>query len=96
MLTNRDYTASKTLSFNFSPNPASLTEISKTTGLETGVSGYNAATGILNLSLSPGEGRLFALPAGFSPDLNLAAEATVTASSSLESRFVLPDAVCRN
>ncbi|BBH24224.1 hypothetical protein Back11_55690 [Paenibacillus baekrokdamisoli] len=85
MLTNRDYTASKTVSFNFSPNPASITEISKTTGLEVSASGYNSTTGILNITLSPGEGRLFAMPSGFSPNLNLAAEATVTASSSLES-----------
>ncbi|MBP1989456.1 discoidin domain-containing protein [Paenibacillus eucommiae] len=85
MLTNRDYTTSKTLDFNFNPKPGSLTEISKTTGLEVSVPGYNAATGVLNLTLSPGEGRLFALPAGFTPQLNLAAEAVVSATSSLES-----------
>ncbi|MCD9022440.1 carbohydrate binding domain-containing protein [Cohnella silvisoli] len=62
MLTNRDYNNARTLDFNFFPKPASLTEISKTTGLEvsTGFS-YNASTGVLNIALGKGEGRLFAL-----------------------------------
>ncbi|MBM7564780.1 hypothetical protein JOC55_001721 [Paenibacillus sacheonensis] len=85
MLTNRDYASARTLTFQFSPKPASLTEISKSTGLEVGVPGYNAATGALSITLNQGEGRLFALPAGFSPYANLAAEAAVSATSSYES-----------
>lgn len=74
-----------TLDFNFSPKPASITEISKSTGLEVSVPGYNATTGVLSITLIQGEGRLFALPAGFEPYNNLAAAATVTATSSYES-----------
>ncbi|GGD50040.1 hypothetical protein GCM10010911_04490 [Paenibacillus nasutitermitis] len=63
MLTNRDYVNSRTVSFNFNPKPASLTEISKTTGLEVGTGfTYNSATGVLTITLDKGEGRLFALP----------------------------------
>ncbi|MCD9021497.1 discoidin domain-containing protein [Cohnella silvisoli] len=85
MITNRDYTSSKTLNFNFSPKPSTITEISKSTGAEVSVPGYNSTTGVMNLTLSPGEGRLFALPTGFAPYSNLAAEATVTSTSSYES-----------
>ncbi|MFC5402519.1 discoidin domain-containing protein [Cohnella soli] len=87
MLTNRDYNNSRTLDFNFSSKPSAITEISKTTGAEGAlVQGtYNSTTGILNITLLPGEGRLFALPSGFQPYANLAANASVTATSSLES-----------
>jgi hypothetical protein len=85
MLTNRDYLNARTLNFNFNPRPSGLTEISKTSGSEVSVPGYNAALGDLNITLNPGEGRLFALPDGYSPYANLAAEAKVTATSSYES-----------
>ncbi len=87
MLTNRDYNNSRTLDFNFSSKPSGITEVSKTTGTEVSlVQGtYNSGTGVLNITLLPGEGRLFALPSGFKPYTNLAATATVTATSSNES-----------
>ncbi|UKS27947.1 discoidin domain-containing protein [Paenibacillus sp. HWE-109] len=86
MLTNRDYNNSRSLDFNFSSKPSALSEISKTTGTEGSlVQGtYNATTGVLNMTLLPGEGRLIALPTGFQPYTNLAANATVTATSSYE------------
>ncbi|MFD0693165.1 discoidin domain-containing protein [Paenibacillus sp. GCM10027628] len=86
MLTNRDYNNSRTLDFNFSSKPSGLTEISKTTGAEGSLAQgtYNATNGILNITLLPGEGRLIALPAGSQPYANLAANAAVTATSSLE------------
>uniref|UniRef100_UPI0037044180 hypothetical protein n=1 Tax=Cohnella sp. TaxID=1883426 RepID=UPI0037044180 len=62
MLTNRDYTNAATVDFVFNPKPATLTEISKATGLEVAVPGYAPATGGLTIALQPGEGRLFALP----------------------------------
>ncbi|MFC4601451.1 hypothetical protein [Cohnella hongkongensis] len=62
MLTNRDYTNANTVDFVFNPKPATLTEISKATGLETAVPGYVPTTGGLTITLQPGEGRLFALP----------------------------------
>lgn len=66
MLVNRDYNNARTVNFNLNPKPASITEVSKTTGLEvsTGFT-YTASTGVLNVSLAKGEGRLFALPAGY-------------------------------
>jgi len=65
MLTNRDYVNPRTAGFTFNPKPASLTEISKTTGLEVGTGfTYDAATGTLTITLDRGEGRLFALPVG--------------------------------
>lgn len=73
MLTNRDYNNARTVSFNFFPRPASLTEISKTTGLEVGTGfSYNAVTGVLSITLDKGEGRLFALPTGPEDDVLLA------------------------
>lgn len=69
MLTNRDYNNTQTnITFNFSPAmPADVTEISKTTGAEVAlVQGtYTSGTGALTVTLQPGEGRLFALPAGY-------------------------------
>ncbi len=68
MLTDRDYSANKTYTFQFDPSnkPASLTEVSKTTGNEvnSGFS-YQASTGQLTVTFLPGEGRLFALPVGY-------------------------------
>ncbi|MFC5401665.1 discoidin domain-containing protein [Cohnella soli] len=87
MLTNRDYTQARNVDFIFSPRPASLTEISKSTGLEVSVPGYNATNGTVRLALNPGEGRLFALPTGYSPTppaVNLAPNAILSSSSSLE------------
>ena len=84
MLTNRKYDAAQTVNFQFAPRPDSLTEVSKSTGLGVSVPGYNQASGVLGITLQPGEGRLFALPPSYRlPDL--AATATVIASSSYES-----------
>jgi hypothetical protein len=49
------------------------------------VPGYDAKTGTLTAAFLPGEGRLFALPRGYTPTDNLAARATLTTSSSFES-----------
>ncbi|QNK58879.1 hypothetical protein [Paenibacillus sp. PAMC21692] len=68
MLVNREYNFVKTnIPFNLNPKPATLTEISKTTGAEVPlVQGtYTAGTGVLNITLAQGEGRLFALPVGY-------------------------------
>ncbi|MDF2834372.1 MAG: hypothetical protein K0Q63_12 [Paenibacillus sp.] len=79
MLTNRDYASSRTVTFNLFPRPASVTEISKSTGLEVGTGfTYNAASGQLTISLDKGEGRLFALPTG-------AGDATPLANGGFES-----------
>lgn len=64
MVVNRDEANSRTLSFTLPGKPASVTEVSKSTGLEVGTS-YNAATGVISASFAPGEGKLYALPAGF-------------------------------
>jgi hypothetical protein len=65
MLTLRDYISSRTVTFNFNPKPASITEISKITGLEVAVPGYSSATGNVTLTFAKGEGKLFALPVGY-------------------------------
>lgn len=61
---NRDYANARTLSFSLPSKPSAVTEWSKTTGAEIATN-YNAATGKLSASFAPGEGRLFALPAGY-------------------------------
>jgi len=64
MAVNRDIANSRTISFNLYPKPSSMTEISKTTGSEISTN-YNSSTGIISGSFAPGEGKLFALPAGY-------------------------------
>lgn len=61
MVVNRDTANARTVSFALSTKPASVTEVSKTTGLETATN-YNATTGELSSSFAPGEGRLYVLP----------------------------------
>jgi len=63
MIMNRDLAATKDLTINWPLKPASLTEVSKETGLETAVN-YNSSTGALQASFLPGEGKLFVLPQG--------------------------------
>ncbi|NJI58938.1 discoidin domain-containing protein [Microbacterium oxydans] len=74
---------SKTLQFATEKNLAAVNEVSSTTGLETPAA-YNAGTGVVTASFLAGEARLFALPAGFSRDWNLAAGRPVSASTSVE------------
>ncbi|QJD82736.1 hypothetical protein [Cohnella herbarum] len=64
MVVNRDTVNSRTLTFSLTPKPLSVTEISKTTGGEDGTN-YDSTTGQLFASFAPGEGKLFALPAGY-------------------------------
>jgi len=59
---NRSLTDSATYYFNVSPAPATVTEISKSTGTEVATN-YNS--GVLSESFSPGEGKLYALPVGY-------------------------------
>lgn len=61
---NRDEVNSRTISFNVTPKPSTVKEISKTTGNEADTN-YNASTGVLSASFAPGEGRLYVLPAGY-------------------------------
>jgi hypothetical protein len=60
MVVNRDYTNSRTSSFTLPSLPLSVTEVSKTTGLEVSTN-YNSGTGILSSDFAPGEGRLYAI-----------------------------------
>lgn len=64
MVVNRDEANSRTLSFTLPGKPSTVTEVSKSTGLEVSTS-YNATTGAISASFAPGEGKLYALPAGF-------------------------------
>jgi len=61
MAVNRDTANARTVSFALSTKPASVTEVSKATGLETATND-NASTGVLSSSFAPGEGRLYVLP----------------------------------
>ena len=64
MVVNRDTDSGRTVSFTLSPKPAAVTEVSKSNGTEISTN-YNAATGAISASFAAGEGRLFALPAGY-------------------------------
>ncbi|MDI4647926.1 hypothetical protein [Cohnella hashimotonis] len=64
MVVNRDTVNSRTLTFALTPKPTAVTEVSKTTGAEVATN-YNSGTGQLSASFAPGEGKLFALPAGY-------------------------------
>ncbi|WP_256756860.1 discoidin domain-containing protein [Cohnella sp. WQ 127256] len=77
MVTNRDITNSRTVSFVLPSKPSAVTEVSKTTGAEVSTN-YNSITGTLSSSFAPGEGRLYVLP--LAPE-NLALNAAVTVSS---------------
>lgn len=65
MIVNRDLLNTNNYTFNISPKPTAITEISKSTGQEINTS-YNSSTGALTVtSMAPGEGRLYALPSGY-------------------------------
>ncbi|GGD94780.1 carbohydrate binding domain-containing protein [Paenibacillus nasutitermitis] len=64
MVVNKDTTNTRTFTFNLSPKPTTVTEISKTTGAEI-VTSYSSTTGSLSASFAPGEGRLYALPSTY-------------------------------
>ncbi|MFC3803835.1 hypothetical protein [Cohnella sp. GCM10012308] len=64
MAVNKSYTNTSTFTFNINPKPATVTEVSKTTGQE-GSTNYNSSTGIISAQFAPGEGRLYALPSGY-------------------------------
>jgi hypothetical protein len=61
---NRDFTASRTVTFQMNPYPTGINEVSKSTGSEV-TSGYNSSTGKLTATFAPGEGRLFVFPSGY-------------------------------
>ncbi|MCQ6562778.1 cohesin domain-containing protein [Paenibacillus mendelii] len=60
MVVNKDLENAHSAHFTLSNTPASVTEVSKTTGLEVAAA-YNAGTGKLTAEFEPGEGRLYAL-----------------------------------
>lgn len=64
MIANRDYVNSTTVTFVLNPKPTTVTEVSKTTGLEVATN-YSYSTGRLSTTFSPGEGKLYALPVGY-------------------------------
>jgi len=64
MVVNRDVANAVTLAFSLPDKPAAVAEVSKSTGAETATN-YDSATGILSAAFAPGEGKLFALPAGY-------------------------------
>ena len=84
MLSLRDYQNGATASFVFWPKPADLYEVSKQDGGLVKVPSYSADTGLVTLDFLPDEGRLLVLPKGYSPMNNLARDAVLTASSSVE------------
>ncbi|WP_245375217.1 cohesin domain-containing protein [Paenibacillus eucommiae] len=65
MVVNRDTEQARTLSFTLPAKPATVHEISKSTGAEVNTN-YNSTTGTLSSSFAAGEGRLYALDAAFS------------------------------
>ncbi|MFC5407594.1 hypothetical protein [Cohnella soli] len=64
MVVNKSLDTTKTFTFILNQNPVTVTEVSKSTGLEVSTN-YNATTGMLSQQLLPGEGRLYALPNGY-------------------------------
>ncbi|MBP1989460.1 FIMAH domain-containing protein [Paenibacillus eucommiae] len=92
MVVNRDSEHAQTLSFDLSPKPASVKEVSKTTGQEVDTN-YNPATGALSASFAPGEGRLYALDASFggataiANDIGLTAQTGVVYSGVLSANY---------
>ncbi|BBH23530.1 hypothetical protein Back11_48750 [Paenibacillus baekrokdamisoli] len=64
MAVNKSYTSTVTFTFNINPKPSTVTEVSKTTGLEVSTN-YNSSTGVISAQFAPGEGKLYALPSGY-------------------------------
>ncbi|BBI31213.1 hypothetical protein [Cohnella abietis] len=64
MAVNKSYTNSNTFTFIINPKPSTVTEVSKTTGLEINTN-YNLSTGVISALFAPGEGKLYALPSGY-------------------------------
>jgi uncharacterized protein YjdB len=58
MVVNRDYTNSRTITFNLSNKPSYVNELSKTTGAEISTN-YSSSTGNFSSSFAAGEGRLY-------------------------------------
>ncbi len=64
MVVNRDFTNSRTLSFNIGAKPLGITEISKATGSSVPTN-YDNLTGSLSSTFLPGEGKLYLLSDDF-------------------------------
>lgn len=64
MIVNRDFSNSRTLSFNIDAKPAAITEISKTTGQQTSTN-YSSTTGEISDTFLPGEGKLYLISSDF-------------------------------
>ena len=62
MVVNRDMEHSQELTFSLSGELQAVNEVCKSTGEEIETN-YNAADGMLSISLEPGDGRLYALVA---------------------------------
>lgn len=62
MVVNRELESTVTYYFNISPAPTMVTEVLKSTGAEVNT---NYSSGSLSAPFVPGEGRLYALPAGY-------------------------------
>ncbi|WP_368498226.1 hypothetical protein [Herbiconiux sp. A18JL235] len=62
MVVNKNNVESQTISFSVAGSPTSLDEVSKLDGSLAPASGYTASSGTLQVTLQPGEGRLFRLP----------------------------------
>lgn len=80
MVVNRDTEQSRTVSFSLPSKPDSVNEVSKSTGDEVNTN-YNSTTGVLSSSFAAGEGRLYALDAGFSETTGIKSTLTTGVSS---------------
>lgn len=86
MAVNRDFENGRTISFSLPAKPASVKEVSKTTGLETATN-YDSASGTLSASFAPGEGRLYVLDESSASEANVASLTADAASVSAGSTF---------
>ncbi|BBH24617.1 hypothetical protein Back11_59620 [Paenibacillus baekrokdamisoli] len=64
MVVNKSLDNTDNFTFRVNPKPATVTEVSKSTGLEVSTN-YNVSTGMISQQLLPGEGRLYALPSSY-------------------------------
>lgn len=83
MVVNRDIVNSRSVTFELSPKPGTVTEVSKTTGAEISTN-YNSTTGQLTSTFAAGEGRLYALPSTTPIDESAA---TLTSTIGIVSTF---------
>ncbi|WP_238178073.1 cohesin domain-containing protein [Paenibacillus contaminans] len=86
MAVNRDFENSRTISFSLPAKPASVKEVSKTTGLETATN-YDSASGTLSANFAPGEGRLYVLDESSASEANVTSLTADAASVSAGSTF---------